>query len=110
METVIDGAARVKGRLRTEEDLLLEGSLEGEIRSTASVRVARGGRVRGPVSARHVVVEGTVEGMIWGSESVRLAAGGRITGDVRSPHIQVEDGGVLQGRVLTEESAPVRGE
>jgi cytoskeletal protein CcmA (bactofilin family) len=109
METVIDAAARVKGRIRTEEDLRLEGILEGEVRSAASVWIARGARIRGPVNARCVVVEGTVEGPVWGSESVRLAAGGRITGDVRAPHIQVEDGGVLQGRVITEEAAPSRG-
>lgn len=102
METRLDVTATFKGQVTTEDDLLVEGSLEGSIHSTALVTVASGGRVRGKVRARDVEVAGTVEGDIWASNHVRLASTGRIQGDVSALHLQMEDGGVMQGRVLTE--------
>lgn len=102
METRLDSTATFKGHLTTEDDLRVEGSLEGSIQSSALVTVALGGRVRGKVRARDVEVAGTVEGDIWAANHVRLLSTGRIQGDVTAIHLQMEDGGVMQGRVLTD--------
>lgn len=102
METRIDATARLTGALMTEEDLLVEGVLEGTVRSSARVVVAAGARVKGDITGREVDVAGTVEGNVLASAAFHLRAGGRVQGDVRSSHIQVEDGGVLSGKVITE--------
>lgn len=102
METRIDATARLKGSLVTEDDLVLEGVLEGTIRSTARVTLAPGSRVKGDVTGREVLVGGTVEGNVLASALFVLKATGRIVGDVRAAHLTVEDGGVLSGKVITE--------
>ena len=102
METRIDATARLKGTLTTEDDLLVEGVLEGSVRSTARVTLAPGARVKGDVTGREVLVGGTVEGNVLASAAFVLKATGRVLGDVRSAHITVEDGGVLSGKVITE--------
>lgn len=91
----------MKGTLETQDDLLLEGILVGEIRSSARVVVAKGARLEGPLAAREVEVWGTVEGAITAFGTVAIRAGGRVSGDIRAGHILVEDGAVVQGRVLT---------
>lgn len=108
METHLDPTATFKGLLTTEDDLVVDGVLEGSIHSTALVTVAPGGRVTGKIRARDVEVAGTVEGDIWASNHVHLAPTGRIQGDVSAIHIRVDDGGVMQGRILTETPAPKR--
>lgn len=102
METRIDSTARLKGVLATEDDLLVEGVLEGTVRSTARVTVAPGACIKGDVTGREVRVAGTVEGNVLASALFVLHAAGRVNGDVRAAHIQVEDGGVLSGKVITE--------
>jgi cytoskeletal protein CcmA (bactofilin family) len=109
METRLDATATFKGQVTTEEDLVVEGTLEGIIQSTAQVVVAKGGCVNGTIRARDVEVAGTVEGNIWASRHVLLASTGRIQGDVSAIHLRVEDGGVMQGKVLTDiSSEPVK--
>lgn len=105
METRIDATAKLVGTLVTEDDLLLEGILEGSLQSSASVTLAPGSRVKGDITGREVRVAGTVEGNVLASSVFILRATGKILGDVRAAHIQVEDGGVLSGKVITETSA-----
>lgn len=102
METRLDGTATFKGLITTEEDLVVEGAVDGDIQSSALVTVAPGSRVTGKIRARDVDVAGLVEGDIWASGHVHLAPTGRIQGDVSAIHLRVDDGGVMQGRVLTE--------
>ncbi len=107
METRLDGTATFRGQITTEEDLVVEGAVDGDIQSTAQVVVAPGGRVTGKIRARDVEVAGVVEGDIWASRHVHLAPTGRIQGDVSAIHLRVDDGGVMQGRVLTDASRSV---
>ena len=102
METRLDATATFKGQIITEDDLVVEGAVEGSIQSSASVTIAQGGRVTGKIRARDLDVAGIVEGDIWASNHVHLAPSGRIQGDVSAIHLRVDDGGVMQGRVLTE--------
>lgn len=102
METRIDSTARMKGVLSTEDDLVVEGVIEGAVRSTARVTVAPGACVKGDVTGHEVQVAGTVEGNVLASALFVLLPTGKVHGDVRAAHIQVQDGGVLSGKVITE--------
>ena len=102
MASRIDATARLTGTIITEEELLVEGVLEGSVRSTEKVSVARGGRIKGDVTGREVDVAGVIEGNVMASATFHLHPSGRIMGDVHAVHIQVEDGGVLSGKVITE--------
>ncbi len=81
---------------------MIKGLIEGETEASGKITVERGGKVVGPLKAGEVAIHGTVEGNIQALNSLHLAPGGRIVGNVKTPHIRVEDGGVLQGAVLTE--------
>ncbi len=102
MASRIDATAKLTGTIITGEELLVEGVLEGLVRSTEKVTVAKGARIKGDVTGREVDVAGVVEGNVMASAVFHLHSSGRIMGDVHAPHIQVEDGGVLSGKVITE--------
>ena len=103
METLIDASTRFTGRIVTDDDLVVEGTVEGNVRSKLSVTVAEAGHVQGEVTARDVTVHGVLEGNVWVSGHALVGPTGKILGDVRAGHLRVEDGGVLQGRILTNE-------
>jgi cytoskeletal protein CcmA (bactofilin family) len=105
METIIDAATRLKGDIKGEDDLQIQGVVEGSVQTTAKVVVAQGGLVQGPISGHEVQVFGTVEGDVHVRGQFLLGPSGKVQGDVRASHIKVEDGGILQGKVLMEGAA-----
>jgi cytoskeletal protein CcmA (bactofilin family) len=69
-----------RGELSAEEDLVLQGRVEGAIRHTQSLTVGVDGVVIGDIHAACITVEGTVEGDLHGSTSVLIGASAKVNG------------------------------
>jgi cytoskeletal protein CcmA (bactofilin family) len=89
----------VVGDLISDEDVLLEGQVEGKVQGERSVTVGAGGEVQGDVAARSIVVGGKVRGQIIAAERAELAATAVVHGSVQSPKIIIAEGAHLQGNV-----------
>ena len=96
--TVITQGVTVKGTIRGEGVVQVEGVVEGEFSMVGAVIVSDTGLVRGPVSADVVRVAGRVEGNVVAREHMRLEQSGTLIGDVATASLVVEDGGCLNGR------------
>ena len=96
--TVITQGVTVKGTIRGEGVVQVEGVVEGEFSMVGAVIVSDTGLVRGPVSADVVRVAGRVEGNVVAREHMRLEQTGTLIGDVATASLVVEDGGCLHGR------------
>jgi len=88
-----------KGELSAEEDLLLQGRVEGSIRHTQSVTVGPDGVVIGNIYARNIVIEGTVEGDLHGSASVNVSATANVRGNIAAPRVGIVEGAQFNGSV-----------
>lgn len=97
--TLIGPGIHVRGRVSGEEDLHIEGHLEGSIELTETVYVATGGIVVATVQARDVVISGVVVGNVTADDSVTLNAGAKLVGDITAPRIIVADGASFSGNV-----------
>jgi cytoskeletal protein CcmA (bactofilin family) len=98
-----------KGELAAEEDLVLQGRVEGSIRHTQSVTIGPDGVVIGDIHARTIVIEGTVEGDLHGSTSVNVAATANVHGNIAAPRVGIVEGAQFNGSVdMTSAQAPAR--
>lgn len=97
--TLIGPGIFVRGRVSGEEDLHVEGRLEGSVVLTETVFVAPGGIVVATVQARDVVVSGVVVGNVTAEDSVTLNAGAKLVGDITAPRVIVADGATFAGNV-----------
>jgi hypothetical protein len=104
-KSVIGPAARVKGRIFGEEDLDIEGRVEGEVQVSGDVLIEATGLVAANVSANVITVRGAVRGDLVAREAVRLEDGARVVGDLRAPRIAIAPGALVRGHVQTG-SAP----
>ena len=90
---------RFKGDLVADEDLVIQGQVEGSILHTRSLTIGAQGRVLGDIRARRIVVEGSVDGNLYALESVNLRSGAVVRGDVYAAAIAVDSGARLTGRI-----------
>jgi len=97
--TLIGPGIFVRGRVSGEEDLHIEGRLEGSVVLTETVYVAPGGIVVATVQARDIVVSGVVVGNVTAEDSVTLNAGAKLVGDITAPRVIVADGATFAGNV-----------
>jgi cytoskeletal protein CcmA (bactofilin family) len=88
-----------KGELSAEEDLVLQGRVEGSIRHTQSVTVGADGVVIGDIHARNIVIEGTVEGDLHGSAAVNVSATANVRGNISAPRVGIVEGAQFNGSV-----------
>ena len=96
--TVIIRSAAVTGALYGTGNVLVEGTVLGEIRVDGTVTVARSGVVQGPIRAGEVCVAGSVTGDIAAGGVLRLEMTGSITGNVTMRSFVIEDGGCFDGQ------------
>jgi cytoskeletal protein CcmA (bactofilin family) len=98
-KTLIGSGSRLVGDLISDEDVMLEGQIEGKVRSERTVTVGAGGELEGDVQAKSVIVGGKVRGQIVASERAELAATAVVHGSVQAPKIIIAEGAHLQGNV-----------
>jgi len=103
--TVIGEGINVNGQIHGEEDLRIEGRVEGSISLTETVHVAASGVVVATIEARDVVVSGVVVGNISASNSVSLDPGAKLVGDINAPRVIIADGAAFRGNVTMGEGA-----
>jgi cytoskeletal protein CcmA (bactofilin family) len=99
-KAVIGRSIIIKGEVTGQEDLVVEGTIEGRIHlDNQHVTVGPSGRVSAEVKARLVTIEGEVLGNIQAREKVIITAKGSLTGDIQAARLKVEDGAYLKGTV-----------
>ena len=90
----------IRGDLTGEEDLLIEGQLEGEVVVRQhSVTVGRSGRLTADVYGKRVVVEGEVAGNLYGVDEVVVRQSGSVQGSAVSPRVTIESGASFRGQI-----------
>ena len=96
----------VKGDLSGDEDLIVQGRVEGTIKlSDNNVTVGNQGRVKADVRARIISVEGQVEGNLFAQEKIVIRKSGRVKGNLVAPRVSLEDGSTFKGSIDMEVSA-----
>jgi cytoskeletal protein CcmA (bactofilin family) len=97
--SVLGATLRFKGDLTADEDLVIEGQVEGSVLHTRSLTIGSQGHVRGNIRARRVVVEGKVDGNVYALEGVTLRASAALQGDVFARCVSIETGARVRGRI-----------
>lgn len=97
---MIGSGIQVKGDITGDENLVIEGKVDGSIKLEANeVSVGQSGRVNANISARIVKIDGRVDGDITGQEKVVITRSGNVHGNVTAPRVTLEDGAIFKGSI-----------
>lgn len=100
---VIGPSIRIQGDLTGEEDLVIEGRVEGKVDlKQQSVTIGQSGRVQADVFGRNITVEGEVRGNLVADEQITVRRTGHVQGNLTAPRVSLEDGAKFKGSIDME--------
>lgn len=94
---VIGAKIVIKGELTGDEDVVVEGTIEGQIHTNRDLRVAPGGQVKATVAVQSLVVSGEIVGDCEATSRIEIQSTGRLTGNIRAPKIVIAEGAMFRG-------------
>jgi len=98
--SVIGPTLVFKGELSADEDLVIEGNIEGTIaHHKKHLVIGSQGRVKADIHASSVIVEGQLIGDIHSEGIVSLAKGADVFGNIYCARIVMEDGARFKGKI-----------
>jgi len=98
--TVIGKSVVIRGELSGNEDLFIDGDVEGTVSLPESrLTVGPNAQVRADVNAREVVVFGHLTGNVKATGRVELRQSALVKGDILAGRLSIEESAVLTGRV-----------
>jgi cytoskeletal protein CcmA (bactofilin family) len=93
----------IKGDLSGDEDLVIEGRVEGKIDlKQHNVTIGKNGRVRADVFGNTVMVEGEVDGNLFAQQQAIVRQSGAVRGNITAPRVILEDGSRFRGSIDME--------
>src|ERR1700733_1088520 len=102
----LGSSLHVKGEISGNEDLLIDGTVEGLITlDERKLTVGASAKVTADIIAREVVVYGTVKGNLRAKDRIEIKKDGSVNGDLTTARIMIEDGAYFKGSVEIDKSA-----
>lgn len=97
-ETVIGANTSIVGTLKSDGNIRIDGSVEGDIEVLGNLIIGETGRVIASVKAQNVHVSGAVKGEITAMEQLEISPTGKIWGDIITAALHIEPGGLFRGQ------------
>ena len=99
-KAIIGPTISIKGEIAGEEDLIIQGQVEGKIDLQKNdVTVAGNGCVIADVYAKVIHIEGEAQGNLYGKERIVLSRSGVVCGDMTAPLINLQEGSEFRGTI-----------
>jgi cytoskeletal protein CcmA (bactofilin family) len=96
----------VRGSVTGEEDLVVEGHLEGNVALSGHLVVAATGTVEADLDVESVEIHGQVRGDITANRSIAIERGAQVTGNMKAPRVIIHDGAQFDGSVEMDVDLP----
>lgn len=97
-DTIIGGAVKVEGNFVGEGNVIIEGHLQGTLKTKHNVTIGAQAKVKASVEAVDVFLAGELIGNVRATGKVQLTSGAKLNGNVETSMLSVEPGAILNGK------------
>ena len=98
IHTIVGSNVKLTGTLKDTNDLVIHGTVEGEVISDQNIVVDETANVKGPVTAQSVSVSGVVEGMVKALDKLEIHPSGRVDGNIQTKDLIIHSGARFIGK------------
>ena len=105
-ETVLGVTATLRGDLKSQANVRLDGTFEGTLQIDGNVLVGEKAKITADIHAKNVSIAGAVRGNVSGKR-IELLRTARVWGDITAAAIATEEGAFIDGKItmITHEAA-----
>lgn len=96
-ETIVGASVKLKGNLRSDGDIVIEGIVTGDLKTKGSIKIGEMASVVANVQAENIVISGSVQGNIIVKEKLEITSTGRVIGDIAANILSISPGAVFSG-------------
>ena len=97
MSSILGPEIEVNGDLKIKGDILIYGTVLGNVESKGQVRTSKGSLINGNINAKSAYINGKVEGDLFADEKVVLAKFSELKGNLVSNILTIEEGAKFDG-------------
>ena len=98
--TTIGPSLHILGEVHSDEDLVIEGRVEGSIQiRDATLTIGSQARIEADIRGKRITIRGVVGGTISASDRIELDASAAVTGDLSANQVVVVEGAYFNGRI-----------
>src|SRR4051812_2137165 len=95
---ILSSDVEIKGSIKFQKELLIDGKVEGDINSEGVLTVGENADIRGEVKTKSIVVFGKVQGNITVTERCELKSKCTLQGDLKAARLVIEEGATFIGK------------
>ncbi len=99
IKSLIGKSLFIKGDIRSDEELLIEGKVEGKLNVKNRVIIGKNGIVNAEIKAREIVIRGKVNGDVTASYKVEIEPEGILNGNIFSQRVHLTEGAIFKGNI-----------
>lgn len=96
--TLIGHSVKVEGNFMSNDNVTVEGSLNGSLKTDKHLHVGEKAQIVAEVHAASAVIAGSVNGNIKVSGALTLKSSANVEGDITSKKLIVEEGATFNGQ------------
>ena len=97
MHNVLSSGTVLTGNLVTQEDIRIDGVIEGNIISKGKIIIGNQGHVSGDVECQNLDILGKITGNILCQDTITLRSTSNVTGDITIQILELEPGARFTG-------------
>ena len=95
---VLSSDVEIKGSIKFQKELLIDGKVEGEINSDGVLTIGENADIHGEIKTKSITVFGKVHGNITVAERCELKSKCTLQGDLKAARLVIEDGATFIGK------------
>ena len=97
-KNILSSDVEIKGSIKFQNELTVDGKVEGEINSSGVLTVGENAEIKGEIKTKSVTVLGKVHGNITVEERCELKSRAVLYGDLKATRLIIEDGATFVGK------------
>jgi cytoskeletal protein CcmA (bactofilin family) len=97
ISTLLSKDAEIRGSIKTQGSIRIDGSVVGDVVSAKTVTVGAGGSVDGNITADEIIVSGRVKGTLTAKQKIALDSTAQLDGDLHATRLTISEGAEFRG-------------
>ena len=102
----ITTGSRIEGTIHADDDIRVDGQLEGDLFCNGKLIIGQQGYVKGNVNCTNAEIFGTLEGDFNVTDSLMLHSTAHLIGNLRTKSLTIEPNAVFNGTCSMEDNTP----